>query len=764
MKNKYILVLFSYYKTVFIFFAMLLLFVLGGVTNFKTNYNMRYWLDHNDHLIQKLNYFEDNFGNDESAVISLTKEDGILEIKTLKLIREMINEIELIEDVKSTISLINLEIPTFSTKTNELISKRIINLDDFKKFEILDDIKSTKLIQELFISRNLQTLVIYIQLKPTIIINGDIAEEIHYRNLTKSLRDLKHKYEQNGLQIHLTGTPILQNDFSEVSEIDLARILPILFLFIMIVLYFLMNSFAHLFTAMFIIMITNISIYGFAGYLDYSFENMLAIVPLIVLTISLADIIHLFMSFKKKINEGHSNREAIEMSLASNLLPTFLTSLTTSIGFITLYTSKLVPVSHMGVLAAIGVMLAWVLSISIYPIFLLKLSSKKLTKNKILKKSDFLSLYGFVVKFKRPILIISLCLSLIMGLIGAQNEINTDPLKYFKESSEVRTASEFILKEVGAITGPEIIIHSGMREGILELDFLNRVDSFGNWLKGQKYIDKSISMIELGKELYKKINKNDENFYKLPETRDEIIDLYIEHQSKLGNGFNLNNRVSNDMESMRLTLLWKITDAKERLERLEIIKLKAKELGLDIYVTGKNALFLEMNQYVAETFFSSIIFAIGSVFLIMLVLLKSLRLAFISMLPNLVPLGFIIGLMQLAGITIDIGTALVCAVCLGIAIDDTIHFMINYGRYREDESIEKSILKVFRNHGHSLIMTSFILIIGFGLFLLSEFIPNIKFGFLCSLTILMAIITDLYVLPSAILSFDKSDENRDIKK
>ncbi len=220
----------------------------------------------------------------------------------------------------------------------------------------------------------------------------------------------------------------------------------------------------------------------------------------------------------------------------------------------------------------------------------------------------------------------------------------------------------------------------------------------------------------------------------------------------------LSTRISSDFESIRLSLLWSLTDTRSSLDRLAIIKMKAKELGLSIGVTGKNALYLEMNDYVVNTFFSSIGIAIIAICFLMIFIFRSVKFGLISMLPNLVPLGFIVGIMTLTGIHIDIGTSLVCSVCLGIAIDDTIHFLISYYRQRKIHGTEEAIKNVLNNTGRALGITSFILVFGFGFFMLSNFIPNIKFGFLCSLAITMALLTDFFFLPAVLLKLDKQSD------
>ncbi|MFT6633353.1 MAG: putative RND superfamily exporter protein [Bacteriovoracaceae bacterium] len=756
MIKKYSEVLLQNRWLTIILVLVCLIGTLGGFQHLKTNYHMRYWLETEDHLIKKLNYFEDNFGNDEAVVIAVYSSEGILNPENLKLIKTISQRISELEDVKSIQSLSSLKVPKISSGKKIVETQDLVDFENFNVEETVQKINSIDLIPNLFISKDYKTSLIFANLKPTIIKDSEVFDEIDYRRLTSSLRTISNEYSHGNIEIHVSGSPILQNDFSAVSEKDLALIMPLLFTFLSLVLYGLFRSIKVVIMAVTIISITNTFVYAIIGLLGFQIENMLSIVPLITLTICLADIVHIYMTYQKEMNLNSGKLASIKTSIKDNFVPTFLTSLTTGVGFFSLFNSKLVPVSNMGIMSGIGVFIAWILSISLFPVFLSFTKESKYKKSKILIKADFKKLVVFSKKYQGIVLGLFFMMTIIGTYIGTQNKINTDPITFFKEGTQIRKATDFIISKVGAVTGPEIIIHSGYREGVLEPEFLKKVDSFGAWLKENKYTDRTISIVDLGKEIYKKLNNDDPKFYKIPDSKKELIDLIFDNRDALKGTMNLNSRVSNDFESIRFSLLWSLTETRSSLDRLDIITKKAKEMGLSMNITGKNALYLKMNDHVVNTFFTSIGAAIISISILMVILFKSFKFGFIAMLPNLVPLSFIMGIMTVSGIYIDIGTALVCSVCLGIAVDDTIHFMINYYRERKKGlSIEDSLESVLNHTGKALMVTSFILVIGFGFFMLSQFIPNIKFGFLCSLTLLIALVTDFVLLPAVILKLDK---------
>ena len=751
MKEKISSIILGHRKKLIITIFFLLLTVLDGLSLLSANYNMRYWLDVDDPLIKRLNYFEQNFGNDESVVVGVYSERGVFNKELILRVMSLSDEISNIKEVVDVKSLLNVEIPYWDDQEQKIKALTVIDKSfNFKRTNEL--INDSKFLDKFFISQDKKMMLLIADLKPTILDSGNVFDEIDYISLTTHLRELKTKYESGEMKIFISGTPILQNDFGEISQKDMEVVMPLLLGLICIILYLVFKSILLVIGTVIITSLVNTFTMAFAGYLGFQIENLLSIVPMIVITISLADMIHIFQTYKIKLQELDKIK-ALDISIQSNLVPTFLTSFTTAIGFVSLYSSKLVPVSNMGTLSSIAIMLAWLISLILFPILLSYLPTPNKDKN-IQEKSIFIKKYmSFLAKHSLKIIMLFTFLALVFGYLGTRNEVNTDPLKFFNQSTEVRSSSEFILSHFGSVIGPELIVYAQEREGVLKPDFLKKVEHFEKWLQEKEYIRKTISITDLGKEINRKVHGNDPAFAKIPETKKEIIDLYFDHKDKFKNSLSLGSRVSKDFDALRLSLFWNVTDTRGSLARLDEILTYAKKINLDAQVTGKNALYLEMNDYVVSTFFTSIIVAIIAVSLLMIVLFRSLKMGLISLIPNFIPLCFITGIMTLSGISIDIGTALVCSVCLGIAIDDTIHFFINF--YRQEGSYHQRVESVLNKIGKALIVTSIILSAGFGLFMLSDFIPNYKFGFLCACTILFALIADIVLLPAFLIFLEK---------
>ena len=220
----------------------------------------------------------------------------------------------------------------------------------------------------------------------------------------------------------------------------------------------------------------------------------------------------------------------------------------------------------------------------------------------------------------------------------------------------------------------------------------------------------------------------------------------------LPQGMDLNNQISLDNRETRFRLLWKIETSAESTEMINRILAKAPDFGLKVRAGGNLPIYTAVNQLIVESFFWSLIGALFFVSFLILVIFKDPLVALIAMLPNVLPMIFGGALMVLMGVYVDIGTSMVIVVCLGIAVDDTIHFIANYKFYRDQGlEIPDSIEKTFSITGKALVVTTILLVAGFGSFAFAEFVPNRTFGILCAQILVFALLIDLTLLPALLI-------------
>jgi len=336
--------------------------------------------------------------------------------------------------------------------------------------------------------------------------------------------------------------------------------------------------------------------------------------------------------------------------------------------------------------------------------------------------------------------------------LGAKNVVNSDPYEYFTDGLEIKKTQVFLEKAIGGTMGPEIFIQTGQKGGVKDPAFLKKVADLQDWLEEFSFVNKTISIVNIIKELNQTFNGGKREYYKLPTNQKAIAELLFLYNMSIPQGMGLTDRVNLDESGMRVSVLWNLNDSITSLKYMRMIEKKGKDLGLDLYNTGRMPLYKEMNAHVVDTFITSILTAIILVSLLMWLIFQSKSMALLSMLPNLIPLCFGAGILFLLGKDIDMGNAIVASISLGIAVDDTIHFLANFKKYKlKGLGHTDAIKKVLFKTGPALVLTTVILIFSFGCFMLASFIPNIYFGILTACTLATALIVDLVFLPALLL-------------
>ena len=253
------------------------------------------------------------------------------------------------------------------------------------------------------------------------------------------------------------------------------------------------------------------------------------------------------------------------------------------------------------------------------------------------------------------------------------------------------------------------------------------------------------------------LNNDDPNFYLIPDKQSTIAEILLLASMESNSGQTFNQRYSGDYKKIRFTIFWNLDDSKINMEWYERIDKKTKELGLNSIITGKNSLGNRMNNYIVSTFITSMGIAIVLIFIVLSILFNSIKLGLFSLIPNVFPVFIGTGLMSFNSHSIEAGAVLVCAVCLGISVDDTIHLMLNYLRnLREGLNKKEALKEVVAHTGVALIVTTVILAVGFGVFIFADFIPNIRFGAYSATVLVMALTIDLIFLPALLLLRSKS--------
>ena len=319
-----------------------------------------------------------------------------------------------------------------------------------------------------------------------------------------------------------------------------------------------------------------------------------------------------------------------------------------------------------------------------------------------------------------------------------------------EKTHSVRVANEFLKDEFKGANGIDILLES---DGSIDRKMLLNIEDFSNEILKHPQVSKVVGPINILKALNRSIEGKSEQ-YQVPETDgkvDDIINVFSFFAPD-----EMDKWISSKKDYMRMHITWNVNGSSESLILIKYLKKKLKEFNITGTITGKSALMVNTNTYLVDIFSKSILFAISAIFLIMLLTFRSIKIALLSLIPNIGPILIGLGLMYYLKISIDFGSVMVASVCLGVAIDDTIHFIFKLQKNKkENENIEAATVLTLANVGRALVVTTVILSLSFASFLLGEIRINRNFGILSIIMLNVALIFDLVLLPAIFILDDK---------
>ena len=732
---------------------VLVALLVPGLRYMEADFGYRIWFRSDDPLLSKFDAFERRFGNDEMVAVVVHSPTGIFDRGSVAILHELTEEMWQVPEVIRVESLTNYN--WTHADGDELIVEPLLDPDEEMTNSLLQERKRVALEHEIIpgylVSRDGKTAIIYSMLKPAI--GGTPDFEV----VVGSVRAVCERYKgRDDHEYFVTGPAVITQTFKDVTQADLQKMVPILFMAILLFLWLSFRRLSGVLIPTLLIFLCLLMTLGFAGWFDIKFNNLTAAVPHILIAISVADTVHILVTFFQFRGSGVARREAAHLTLVKNLTPTLLTSVSTSIGFFSYFSAKIVPVVHMGILAGVGTLMAWLITIFLIGPLMAYLPIKVKTKQTQEEAQEphplAIRYAGWLQNNRNLLLAFFTVLVAVAAYLALQNEVNSNPFKYFAEKVPIRIANEFAEQEVGGMMGMEIVVDSGKEGGAKQPAFLKKVETFQQWLDSRDHITKTVALTDIVKQVNRSLHEDDPSAYVIPDEGNLAAEEIFLYSMSLPANSDITNRLSLDESMLRLTAMSRLHESKPALKEIQLIEAKGKELGLELYVTGKMPLYQNMNPYVVTAFISSISLALVLVSVLMIFAFRSWKLGLLSMIPNTVPLVFGGAIMTLLHKPLDIGTVLVTSTCLGIAVDDTIHFLANYNRWRKlGVSPKTSVAHVLTHTGPALFVTTLVLVVAFATFAFSSFVPNINFGIMTAIVLSSALITDGTLLPALLL-------------
>lgn len=579
------------------------------------------------------------------------------------------------------------------------------------------------------------------------------------RIVVHSVREIVNQIREStdDINVYLTGRIMMNNAFSEAALQDFKTLFPAsIFLMLLIVAVIFRSLFAAV-AVLLVILVSVIFALGFAGFIAIPISPPTSTAPIIIMVVAIANTVHIIQSFYRNTNLGFSAKDGTIASLAKNLLPVSIASLTTALCFLSLLFSDVPPFRQLGLIVTVGVLVSFVSSILLLP-GILSFFPTRTRQDLYLAESKIEAFKQLILERKRAIRIVFLFLIPVCVFGLSQNVLNDVFLHYFDDDIDFRRDSDFVVDNLTGLYTLEYSVESGFSGGISDPKFAQEVEEFTAWLREQEHVRYVASYTDILKKLNMNFHDDTDEAFRIPGTRDLIAQLILTYELSLPYGLDLSNQINIDKSATRLSIAIDTVSSIEVKELDRRIRDWIDEHTERISTkgaTGTTMMFANIGQKNISSMILSITGALTLVSIVLVFVFRSVKLGCISLLPNLLPAMLAFGLWGLFIGEIGLALSVVTSMTLGVIVDDTVHFMISYknGLKLNNNNANAAISKAFQDVGPAMLSTSFVLICGFLLLSCSSFEVNSAMGLMTALIVFIALLVDMLLLP-ALLSRD----------
>lgn len=575
-------------------------------------------------------------------------------------------------------------------------------------------------------------------------------------------RALQHEFAERypDVEILLTGTVIFNEAMSQATRDGFTEIFPISMLAGVLTLLLLLGSLLGTIYTLVIVVLSVIVAIGISASLGIVFQPISGYAPAIILTLGIADCLHILVSYHHALRNDMAKRDAILDSLRVNAQPVVLTSITTAIGFVCLNTSESPPLRDLGNIVAIGVMAALFFSLILLPALVMLLPAPKVSREDARSQVWMTQLAAFIVRQRYRLLVGSSVLMLITAAFIPLNRFNDVWHRYFDESYPIRLANDFISRELTGLHRIEFSLPARDEGGISDPRYLDGLERFKQWAESHDEVVYTVTYVDVIKRLNRDMNGADPAFYRVPDSRELAAQYLLMYEMSLPFGLGLDNQVSMGKDATMFSIVLKPTNSSAVIDFGRAAEQWVQQ-NLPDYMhakaTGLDLLFGSVARRNMVSMLSGTFTALFLISLLILLALRSVRYGLLSLLPNVLPAAMAFGLWGLIQGEIGLSVSIVACITLGIVVDDTIHFLSKYVRAKREKKLSTpdAVMYSFRTVGVALVSTSLILVANFGVLAFANFYPSQSLGILTSITILVALVVDFFFFVPLLLVLDE---------
>lgn len=735
----------TYRKTVLLALAAITVLTASQMPKVAFDNALEIWFLDDDPALLSHQELIATFGSDELVMIGLEAPD-VFAPDVLARIDRVTRAVEQAPHVEKVFSLTNIEAITGDAGTLEVGDLIEFPLDE----ATLPAIRQRALANDLYVGNVVSAA-------------GDFACII--ARLPHRTDDFQYKVEavgairdivdgEPGLRCYLAGGPVVDEQFFYLSERDTVVTTSLMILLLMGMLWWLLRSKLYVALPLVAVILSTVWAMGWMVLAGSRINIITGMLPPLLLAVGVADSMHVLVEYQNRCRRGEEKWPALYAVYRELTLPCLLTSLTTAIGMLALLVSRIQGIREFGIFAALGVVGAFVLSMTLVPIVLSYLPPPRPRAERVsahgISAEMLHALHIFTMRRGRAIVLVSAALA-VVALVGASRVKSESVfMEYFKDSQRVKLDTNRMNDALAGTFTLEVVIDTGLPDGIKDPAVLQHIASLQAFLVQDPEISSTQSITDYFKDLRRAFFDNDQAEYRLPETTEEAAQYLLLYEMDEPDG-DIQEYVTFDYRQARLSArvtMESSTRAAQLVDKTNAYIAEHFPPDLAATVTGVALLYANMEDYIRLSLVKGFSIALVAIFVVFCLQMRSVVLGTIAMIPNVFPIVLCLGVMGVTGIHLDGMTAMVAAIAIGLAVDDTIHYVSRVRLYLDEGATMREALRDSTIHvGRALVYTSVTLIAGFGIMMVGSFAPTVNFGLLCALTIAGALTADLILLP-----------------
>ena len=727
--------------------------------------------DHPETL--QYNAFVSLFGQEDNAIVLAVRDTALFAPDNFNRWNKLNKQFEAVPEIDFVISTDNLQELVKDTVKQEFVLRQLVT-GELETSEEVQAIK-TRLFEEMPFYENLifnkgsgsVRTVIYLDKD---ILNTSVRNEFILNDLETLVANFE---EETELDVRVSGMPYIKTWNSKIIIDEIGNFILAALLVTSVIFFFFFRSFRATFISMCVVIIGVMWAFGVLGLFEYEITILTALIPPLIIVIGIPNCIFLINKYQQEVKKHGNQALSLQRVISKVGNATLMTNVTTALGFATFIILDSDLLKEFGIVASINILSIFLLSLLIIPIVYSFMAIPKYKHLKHLNKKwidVFVNWMERVVRNHRIAVYLVSVTVLVLSIIGIyQIKITGSRIEDLPKDAKFFKDIRFFEEEFDGIMPVEVVVDTKKKNGILKLATLRRMDRLAAEIDETPELSKSVSVVNLVKYSKQAFYSGIPKYYQLPSSQENTFIMDVARKSS-ENGNLLESFVDSTGQTARMTTFMR--DVKtDRMEEIEndliasIEKIFPAE-RYSVYMTGKALLFLKGTKYLIKNLLLSLTLAIVLISIFMAYLFRSFRMIMISLVPNLLPLVITAGLMGFLGVPIKPSTILVFSIAFGISVDDTIHFLAKYRQelIANKWQIKKSVYNALRETGVSMFYTSIVLFFGFSVFIISSFGGTQALGGLVSATLMFAMLSNLILLPSLLLSLERSIANKTVLK